>query len=348
MNGKMAYVVLAAGALLLLAGCADKNSNEACVHQVTMDLDSGNYSAVLSSPCADAMQKGGAYFGRAGFDVKDVINSFVRTGSSATSPGSNSGTSDLSVYLNTMVSTVTTSTLSDLNGSETEYGTVPPSSGSYPDAQFYISLVDSVRSLSLIKSIVDISGDGNLVTTCDENANEEPDSIDAASCALLVSSGAPASVGSVVSACTASITLVADSSVITFDASHPGSYRGLIFQIDGTGSNTSGCESPNRYKQLLYLTSSGTTTWAVVTTASGDPSCLGSDGTIWPCPIIQDGQPLDLVSTINDSLNGSISSLGSAFTGTNDVQTSLQNLKSDACPSDPCTAEDIANYLETY
>ncbi len=76
MNKLFVYVLFAACVSLMFVGCSDKSSPEACLHQVTMDLDSGNYDAVLASSCAGAMQRGAAYFGKGGFDIKDVINRF--------------------------------------------------------------------------------------------------------------------------------------------------------------------------------------------------------------------------------------------------------------------------------
>jgi len=340
MNRYLSYGILALALAALFSSCSKKDSDEACIHQVTMDLDRGNYTAVIDSSCATAMQKGGAYFGRAGFDVKDVINSF------SSSKNTNSGTSSLNTYMTSLVSTVTESTLSDLDSATTQYDTIPSTSESYLDAQFYSGLADAVKGLALIKIVLDINGTGTLVTTCDKNDNSKPDAIDATSCSLVISSGATATVGETVSACTASVTLVSDTSPISFGSTKPGTYRGLILQIDGAGTNVSGCVSPNQYKKLLYWTSSGA--WAAVATDSGAPSCTGSDGQVWPCPIIVDNAPLDLVSAINISLNNSMSSINSSLSGTSDVQTSVQTVKTDACPSGTCTAADLAKYLLTY
>ena len=340
MNRYLSYGILALALAALFSSCSKKDSDEACIHQVTMDLDRSNYTAVIDSPCATAMQKGGAYFGRAGFDVKSVINSFSKSKNTST------GTSSLNTYMTSLVSTVTESTLTDLDNATTQYDTIPSTSDSYLDAQFYSGIADAVKGLALIKIVLDINGTGTIVTTCDKNDNSKPDSIDSTSCTLLISSGATATVGEPVSACTASTTLVSDTSPITFDSTRPGTYRGLVLQIDGAGTNVAGCVSPNQYRKLMYWTTSGT--WAAVATASGTPSCTGSDGTLWPCPLIKDNAPLDLVSAIDASLSSSTSSLSSSLTSTNDVQTSVTTLKTDACPSGTCTAADLAKYLLTY
>ena len=60
MNKLTTYALFAAGVSLFFFGCSNKSTNEACLHKTTMDLDKGEYDAVLASSCADAMQKGAA------------------------------------------------------------------------------------------------------------------------------------------------------------------------------------------------------------------------------------------------------------------------------------------------
>jgi hypothetical protein len=303
-----------------------------------MDLDQGNYDAVLAATCAGSIQRGAAYFGRAGIDITDVLNRF-----SETSDGSGQTASDFNIYMTALVGKVTEDSLADMDSSKAEYNSVPATSDSYKDAQFYVGIVDAVKGLSLLKILLDADGDGSLATACDKNANSKPDEIDATGCVLRTSAG---------SACTGNAGIVLDQPEIAFDG-RPGTYRGLIIQIDGEGTNSAGCSAPNQYKELLYWqTAAATHFWAAVTTAAGTASCLGSDGRYWPCPLVQDGQPLDLVSTIDGSLNGAINSMDNALssgaTTTNDVQQAIQDIKSQACPNTTCTSSDIANYLQTY
>jgi hypothetical protein len=326
------------GMIALFFGCSGKNSDEACVHQVTMDLDQGNYDGVLASSCAGSIQRGAAYFGRAGIDITDVINRFGET-----SDGNGQTASDFNIYMTTLVGKVTEDSLADMDSSRAEYNSVSATSDSYKDAQFYVGLVDAVKGLSLLKIVLDADGDGSLETACDKNANNKPDEIDATGCALRTSAG---------SACTGNAGIVLDQPDITFNG-RPGTYRGLIIQVDGAGANIAGCPGPNQYKELLYWqTDAATPFWAAVTTASGAASCPGSDGREWPCPLIKNGRPLDLVSTIDGSLNGAVSSMDNALsseaTTTNDVQQAIQDIKTQACPNTTCTSSDIANYLQTY
>lgn len=327
--------LLCALALFFAVGCgSDKNSNEACLYETTMNLDKGNYDAVLASTCADSMQKGAAYFGKAGYSAKDVINRFSETSNSA------STTSDLTTYMNTLTGKVTEDTLTNMDNAKTEYNTIPSTSTYYKDAKFYVSLVDAVKSLSLIKIVTDSTGLGTL-SSCDINSNTVPDDADASSCALLVSAGQ--------SCTTAKATYIATGDIAITDqttgASKAGTYKGLT--ITATGTATSSCTGV--YKKLLYKDSANLLYGYSVATTSTN-MCTGSDGNTWPCPIVQNGQPLDLVTAIDQTITSAISSMGQALpAGTSaDVQQSITDIKKDACGADQiCTSADVAAYLQT-
>lgn len=315
---------------ILMAGCgADTSSNEACRYETTMNLDKGNYDTVLASSCADSMQKGAAYLGKAGYDVKDVINRFSTTSST-------SGTqTDLNVYMNSLTSKVTEGTLTNLDNSKTQYATIPASSGFYKDSQFYISVVDAVKGLSLLKIVTDSTGLGT-VASCDINGNSVLDEGDATSCALIAANNL-----SGLSALTcngASYTNTGDISI----TGKSGSYRGVTVTVTGTA--TASC--PTTFKKLLYK--SGSNYW-MATTESGTACTDGTNP--WPCPIEQNGAALDLVTTLQASINSAVTSMGSALPGTTgaDVQKSINEIQTQACGTDSvCTSAEVATYLQTY
>ena len=350
------YMLLAAGfaILILVSGCGNKNSNEACQYKASMDLDKGNYDAVLASECADAMQRGAAHFGKAGFDITAVINNFSKTSSKGSSTGSTS--SNFNVYMTSMIGKVNEDKLSDMDSSVKEYTEVtsnnPKTSSLYQDANFYLSLVDAVKALSLLKAVIDADGDGKLNTTCDMNNNGKPDELDATGCALKTSASATCTVGTSISNAGTFATEI-QLSKPTGTTPLSGTYRGLIIKVDGVGQSTT-CQIPNEYKHLLYKQTA--TLWAVVTTAPGS-ECQGTDGNSWPCPILDaNGLPLDLVSAFDASLTSAVSSMNSALpssgpTGTGkttDVQQSIQGVKNTACPTGPCTSSNLDAYLQTY
>lgn len=325
-------LLLSALALFFAVGCGpDKNSNDACLYETTMNLDKGNYEAVVApSSCANSMHKGAAYFGKAGYDVTTVINNFSSTASTSATQ------SDLSVYMSNLTGEVTEDTLGNLNLAVDEYGAVADDSEHYKDAQFYLSIVEAVKSLSLIKIVV------GTLSSCNINGNTVIDDADAASCALLTSAGQSCNSVNATSVQTSNITITSKTSV-----TKPGNYKGVTITVAGT--DTELCPSPKTYKKLLYQDSLNTTGGYSLATTSNE-MCDGSDGNEWPCPIVQNGQPLDLVTAIDNSITSAINSMGEALpAGTSaDVQQSISDIKKDACGVDLiCTSADLASYLQT-
>lgn len=319
-------ICFAALLVLFTAGCADKNSPESCEYQTTMDLDAGNFDAVLQSSCATPMQLGAAWFGKAGFSVTDIVNELVR-GNTTTSQ------TDLHLYLTALVKTVSASTFQNLDNAKAQYSSIGTSSEFYKDALFNISIIDTVKAIALVKSVIDLNGTGTL-SSCDINGNSVIDEADALSCGLLASgSPNPASGTCLVSGQTATWNATVD---ITF-SSATGTYRGLTVDI---GTSAGSC--PGSYQKLLYLNSDSN--YYLATTAG---TCTASDGNQWPCPVTSS---IDFVSAFDQSINEAMSALSSSLTTTtaNDVQQAISSVKTDACGTDgTCTAAELANYLQT-
>jgi hypothetical protein len=317
------------------------------------------------------MQKGAAYFGLAGFDVHDVINSFSKTGVLTTTTNTQT---DLSVYMSALVNDATGTSLTYMDNAVGAYSNVTTTSttgsytsDNYKDAQFYISLVDAVKSLSLIKLVIPnlLNPSGSLNTSCDYNDNGVPDDGDATACALIAAARISTSA---TETCTgATYAPAAPVDITLTDASGqpvPGTYSGLTINITQVaGGSAALCIPANTtsYKKLLYKTMTLPAQYWVATTTSD--LCTGSDGNTWPCPIVQNSQPLDLVSAVDQTLTSSITSLNSSLTtsatgtSTTDIQTAIQDIKGQACcgctttPCAPCTtsctSQDIANYIQT-
>jgi hypothetical protein len=322
---------------LALFACSTQSSSEACKHQASMDLDAGRYDAVIASSCADAQQKGAAYFGRAGFDPASAINIFAQTGSSS---GPTSTQPAISTYLTRLVSVVSNTSLSDLDSSIAQYDLasqgLSTSSPTYQDAQFSLGIVDIVDSLSLLKLMVS-DATGSLSLGCDVNANGAADNADAGACAMIAATNATSGTSLICSNATYSPA----APVETLFTGKTGTYSGLFTTLTGTATST----CPVSFKSLLYRNASG---WGVAAT---DPtqSCQDNTGASWPCPIERSNVPLDLVTAINLSMDNSIIAIGNALPAgqATDVQTAITSIKSDACPLSACTATSIAAYLLT-
>lgn len=376
MNRRLLYLFLTAGMLAVIFGCSKKNSDEACIHEVTMNLDKGNYAAVLSSTCANDMQKGAAYFGLSGFDITNVINSLSRTGTTSSTTNTQS---NLNVYMTSLVTNASGTSLSYMDSAVGAYSNVTTTSttgsytsDNYKDAQFYISIVDAVKSLTLINLVLPniLDPSGNINTSCDANGNTVPDDADATACALIASTVISSPAATTLS-CTGATYV--RSTPVDLTLSPPigsaltGTYSGLIITMTTVTSGvTSGCTvtapntALNSYKRLLYKTATGQ---YFVATTTNEICSDNATGTTWPCPIEQNGQPLDLVSAIDQALTTSVNSLSSSLTSsstgttTTDVQTAIQDIQGQACcgctvtPCAPCTttctSQNIANYIQT-
>jgi len=328
---KADYVLFLVLVLLLagLGGCgdntleflSDKSSDEACRYQVSQDLDDGNYDAVLESSCADALQRGAAYFGKAGFDINDVINE-LSSAASETEP--------LDLYLSALVRFVDDTVLTNLDLSKQSYESIQPSAEEYRDAQFYITLVSAVRSLALMKMIIDSDGDG-AVSDCDINSNGTPDDADAAACALLLSEG---------QSCQDVSSSITPTDIAIQNRN--GTYRGITVTVPGQA--TASC--PATYRQLHYRTAGGG--YRVVLTGADTCTEQSPDSSRhWPCPVETNGMPVDLVQSIDQSLSDSITSLNNSFGVSNDVSNAVQDIRDDACGGDACTSTEVSDYITT-
>lgn len=349
MKKKMLLIPLAVlTASLMLFSCgdnvfdflADDDSTEAKQYEVTKNLDQGNWDAVIGSPYATHMQKGAAYFGKAGFDTKDVVNGLIDANTN------NAGDSDLNLYMTSLVKTVTNNSLSNLDSSDNEYDlAIQFEPGYAKDANFYKSLVNIMKALSIIKTLIDGDGDGNL-TTCNINENNNNDDADAASCSLRASISQPCTKNSVTYATYDPAT--PSNMTLSDPSGNPlaGNYSGLTVSIIEI-TPSAGC--PTDYKKLLYQTDVANNIWVVVATTS--EQCGGSDGNTWPCPILNsDGTPVEFVEAVTMSLNSSTDALQSSLTGTSDVSTSVEDVKAGACgPVDPdvCTTDELSDYMLT-
>ena len=365
MNKLRTFLLLGTSIALLFAACSKKNSEEACIHEVTMNLDKGNYDAVIASGCASAMQKGAAYFSLAGFDVKEVINVFSQTGVSSSATTTQN---DLYVYMTSLVNNATGTSLQYMNDALTSYETVSTTTGytmdNYKDAQFCVSLVNAVKSLSLLESVVPnlLDANGNLNSACDYNNNSVPDAADASSCSLIAASRI--SEGATVTCTDATYSPAVPVDITLKDSrgqAVAGTYSGLDITITQVpGGSATACIPPNTttYKKLLYKDTATGKYWVATTS---DESCTDANNSssVWPCPILQDGQPLDLVSAIDESLDSAINSLGIALPGmtSSDIQTAITDMRAQACCgctttpcaacTSACTSQSLAAYLLT-
>lgn len=343
---------------MFLASCGKAtDTTEACRHETMMNLDKGNYDAVLASTCADAMQIGAAWFGKAGFDMTNVINRFIDANDA------NQPNSDLNIYMNSLTGHVTSNTINYLDNAKTSYNGVPDTEPGYRDAQFYSSLVDTLNALSILKlGIQDASG--SIDESCDLNNNGQADGIDATACALMLSYGQTCA--SIATNPTITYITVPDFIITKVDGmtDYPEMFTGLIIT---TGTVTTGTDPSctGKYTKVQYTDAMSPSGLSLATVTQD--KCTGTKDNpedlqgLWPCPI-DNPNYLDFVKATDESLTTAMTSMDNSLVGdmggvAPDVQQSINDIKAEACCTDEpigtdptncsCSSAELADYLQS-
>jgi len=328
--------------VILAMGCGDDNylrslsnndSDSACQYQISMDLDSGNYDAVIASSCANYMDMAAAYLGKAGFEIFNIVNSMIKSNDSDDKP--------LKTFMNELAGSKTTQEIRDLDYSMSHYSLVNTANGYSPDQEKDAMFIRDILmmpaiSYMFLKLAMDPDGDGEI-SGCDINGNNVPDEVDATSCALIVAGGT-------VDCSSRGITLD-DSTYRTLNfPDHLGIYNGLIMNYAGATNTT--CPD-NKYYKLLY----GGNSVAVTTIEKCiDASYPDVPPVEWNCPYEDSqGKPGDLLKAFNDGLQDSFSTMYSiGFSHDSEIYMSVNSVSTDACGggSNDCSETDLQTYLD--
>lgn len=336
---RTALIAIAASALMLVSGCGDNNyleflsnddSTSACQYQVSIDLDAGNFDAVLASACANHMDRAAAYLGNAGFEVIEIINRMI---------DANDSGAPLDIYLNELVGNVSTADMASMDASRRYYSMVNAANGYSPDMErdalfLRSSLVSPTISFAFIKSSIDPDGDGKI-SDCDINGNSISDEVDATSCALIVASGTVD--------CT-SLGITVDNSTyksLSF-AGYSSLYNGLV--MDYAGVTNASCPD-NTYYQLLH----GSNSVTVTSLEKCEDLSYPVPRVQWNCPYEDSlGSPEDLLSVFNDAIQNSLSTLDSlGFGQDSEVYAAINTISVDACGGGTCTEAQLQAYIES-
>lgn len=305
---------------------ADKNSTESCKVSVSQNLDKGNYDAVISSPCASDMDKGAAYLGKAGFDIKNVIDRLV--------DGSKSKDSAIDIYIKAMVPEVKPETLDFLDMAESHYSKVQN-----VDGNFYLSITQTLKTLTLIKSVITFSGTGDksgeLKESCDLNNNGIPDDVDATACALEIAGNT-----SISTSCSITGLVIQDKGNIQIGGQN---YRGVVFKFK---FNIYSSSCPTEYKKVYYQEGG----YYYVVTTSGE--CKDSNGNLWPCPVRNENNK-DFVGVIYRSIDSMVENIQLAIPSQkSDIKDSIDKIRDEiisGCenPEDrQCISKKISDYIK--
>lgn len=319
------FVISCGGSGNVFEPLADKNSNESCKVEVSQNLDKGNYDAVISSSCASDFDKGAAYLGKAGFDIKNVVDRLI--------DGNKQGGDAIDLYVKALVPQVKPETLDYLDMAEFYYSKIQNS-----DGKFYTSITQSLKSLTLIKSVITSSGtgqDGDLNKECDLNNNGTPDDVDATACALELAGN-----GSISGTCSVSGITVSDKGDINIGGQN---YRGVHFEF-----NVSVPSCPSTYKKVYYKADDGN---YYLATTSGE--CKDDNGETWPCPVKSENNK-DFVDVLDKNVESMVSNIQSAITNQkSDIKESIEKIRDeiksscyDSLNYKQCISQQIANYIK--
>lgn len=273
---------------------------------------------MLRSSCANALDRGAAYFGKAGFDVKDVIDRLLEQ-------EGQSNTAD--AYLRTLVPNMNRERFNYLDHSDREYSSL----GNNKDAQFYLSIVKTMKALSTIRSVI------GEISDCDLNTNNIPDDVDATACMLEKAGNVSAN-----STGTCNVANYSTSSVLTFANDTTTNYLGMTVNV--SSSPQQGC--PVSYKKLYYEDASGS--YMPATTAgfckTDGTQCNEQEPGCWPCPM---SEQRDLLQTVEENLNSAVDLLANLLGNNNpDLRRSIEELREEVCGQDGnCTADEIKDYI---
>ncbi|EDP76569.1 hypothetical protein [Hydrogenivirga sp. 128-5-R1-1] len=352
-------VALSSGLIsVLLIGCggydgvglSDDNSAEAKRYEVLKAIDEGNYDFVIQALSSDITYGGAftqdegrlnlasAYVGKAGFDANDIVKEMVNT------VNNNTTSDDFQQFIQALSKNIGTYGTLYLSKASALYGQIAGSCNPAPaedikkDACFYRGIVDVATAAVSIVSIVKDVNDWLNPQGCaeDANGNSVGDDADASACAIEYGANGSCTVTG------ASLTSL--NSNLTFTDSQGNNYSFELVKIDVSGG--SGCTNTNTFYRLI---DNGSGTMAV-TEGYCDTNfnpCNTPDGTTcYPCPVVDNGDVLDITETIVNTVESSQQIITSLVQGT-DTEQAVNDFITEVCGADQnCTESEIASYLQ--
>jgi len=356
MKGRLfAYFLLLSGVLLSCGGydsvgLSDKNSTAAKRYEILQAIDDGNYDHVISvlendityggafTTAEGRLNLASAYVGKAGFDVNEIVKEIVDNANNTT----NNDFQQFIQALSTNIGSYGTLYLSKASGL---YGQIAGSCNPAPtedikrDACFYKGIVDvATAAVGLVKIVNDVN-DWLNPQGCSEdaNGNNVGDEADASACAIEYKANGSCTVSG------ASLTSI--NSNLTFTDSQNNSYSFELVRIDISGG--SGCTNTNTFYRLID-NSSGTmaVTEGYCDTNFNSCSPLDPNNGCYPCPVVDNGNVLDITESIVNTIESSQQIITSLVQGT-DAEQAVNDFITEACGADQnCTESEIASYLQ--
>lgn len=336
------------GLTLLLTGCGNSDEAASCRFDVQLNLDSGNFEAVIaeltnpSSACYDAyngdewqIDLGAAYMGRAGLGTSDIIGLIgVEDGT---------GNSTLETFIDSVIKKQTSTALPDLKSASSSYTTAlgvadcasPLTlTNSQKDICLYRGLADTMLTSTTISYLLDdISTLFDDTDTLAQAAAQEE--MDASMCALIFSNDG--------STCAEASTVVPTDVTFTYEDNSTRDFRDIAVTING-----------NEYHRLATATAvtPGTT---IVTDGYCDNFFANETDTwvspLYACPLNRDSAAGDesVLTLLTETLASGLDGVEAALSGDPELQQDITDYKLEVDPNDDdnVTLTEIDNYLDT-
>ena len=356
---KRMVTLLSAGLLLVGCGIGDKNSPEAKRYEIQKALDEGNYDKIINILISDPtyggamsaeegnMYLGAAYVGKAGFDVNGIVNVLVESGTTKVQGNdtfkqfvksvSKNASREAPLYLSRA------SDLYEKAAGNISCKNIPAgASDMAKDACFYKGIVDVATAGTTIIDIVDDVDSWLNPQGCSDDANNNGvgDGGDASACAMEYAVNGNCTVPNAVP--------TSIKNPLTFTDSAGNNYSYELIKIDVNPTNPP-CTNPNSFYRLLELSNSGKVlaiTKGACDTNFNPCSPIDPNSNCYPCPVVLDGQSLDVVDTVTTTLESSADVIDEFTSGNSDVNGAINDFLNEACGNDnQCTQDEIANYL---
>ncbi len=356
------------GFVLFAAGCggyddlgiSSRNSPEARRYEILKALDRGDYDFVIQALAPDPTYGGAftleegrfnlaaAYVGKAGFDANDVLRELVN------SAGTTSNSFQL--FIEAIASNVSAGNIPYLSRASALYDAVAdnvceqtaPTESLKRDACFYKAIIDAATAAVTVANIVGDVDSWLNPQGCgeDANGNSVGDEADASACAIeyAVAKGNDPNIAPPYSCNTSAGTVSVDSATnLTFTDSQNNSYSFELLSISVGGGSE--CNTQTYYRLIDSSSGALAVTEGYCDTSFNPCSQVDPNAGCYPCPVVDNGNVLDLVETVVNTIESAQQIITNLVQGT-DAEQAVNNFIQEVCGNDGvCTQEDLAGYL---
>jgi len=352
-RGMLPAVVLFLGSVIGCGGydsvgLSDKNSTEARRYEILKAIDVGNYDYVIQILSSDLtyggaftqdegrMNLAAAYVGKAGFDISEIVAEVIEA--NRTADDFKNFVKALSAKVGTL-GTLYLSKASDLYRSISPGCNPAPSEDIKKDACFYKGVVDIAAAAVGIMNLVSDIEKWLSPQGCSEDANQNGvgDEADASACAIEYG---------VNGSCTVKgANLISVNSSLTFTDRNNYTYTFELVRVEISGT---GCSNTNPFYRLIEASSRKLAVTEGFCDTNFQPCSAPDPGSgCYPCPIVDEGNALDVTENIVNTMESSLQAVESLVQGT-EAEQAVRDFITEVCGADEvCSDSELASYLSS-